>query len=365
MNAVVNPNSLMPPAARRQAEEANRIIAELNAKPGSVPAGTEVQTMPDNQRPGGNENNDRSRWVPASETQQTQHIAPPSSDQTVVVEQPAEDFRQKYSTLKGKYDAEMRSMREIMATQQQTMDKLIEQRQSHVAPTTPAKTEEQSNEEYLMSLGISAKEMEDYGELLPIVAKLARNMIRPTAAKLEAELNQTKAAAGTVATAQLKSAQESLFATMDAHFGARRQNWRATNEDEMFLEWLEQVDIFSGSSRRQSLSAAFQALDAARLIAIFEKFYQEDSVRRSTSGPAVDANTLIAPGVPRGGAAEAPGGAADKRIWSETEVRNFYTRVRKKTISPEEYKRFSADLATAAQEGRIRPDRTDHHQNRN
>lgn len=355
----MSPN--LPPAARRQVQAANALIAELNSKPGQVPAGTEVQVMPDQQQPGQNENGDR-RWVPASvQNQPPAPAAPqyqPAAPAPAATVAPDEStYEQRYRSLQGKYNSEMSTLREIMAAQQQTMDKLIEQRQSSVAP---APTAPQTPEDTLKALGATDKEIEDYGELLPIVARLANNMVRPTLEKLEAELAKTKAAAGTVATAQIKTGRDSMFATMDL----RLPPWRQINEDENFLAWLDQVDIMSGISRRNSLSAAFNALDTTRVLGIFERFVQEDSVRRSTFAPQVDPNTLIAPGVPRGGAAEAPGGANDRKIWTESEIKNFYTRVRKRQVSQEEYAKFSADIASATAEGRIRPDRRDHHENR-
>lgn len=351
------PQNNMPPAVRAQVAAANALMAQLNAKPGQVPAGTEVQVMPENLTPGANEINARTQWQPATPAAAAAPVAPAPSPELAAAPEP-EDFRQKYSTLQGKYNAEMKAMRDIMSAQQQTMDKLIENRQSTVAPAAPVAPP--SAEEYLKSLGVSDKEIEDYGELLPIMAKMAQNMFKPTAAKLEAELARTKQAAGTVANAQMKSARESLFAYMDARVPA----WRVINEHENFLAWLEQVDIFSGTSRRQSLASAFEALDSARVGGIFERFMQEDSASRSTSGPTIDPQTLIAPGVPRGGAAEAPGGATGKRILSESEIKDFYTRVRQKRVTPEQYQQFSAEIAAAVSEGRVRPDRRDHHENR-
>ena len=358
MTAQIAAESNMPPAARRQAEEANRLVRELNAKPGQVPAGTEVQTMPNDQRPGDNVTADRafSPQAPASTPPAAASPPPPPTVEQRTAPSQDAGYEQRYRTLQGKYDSEMRALREIVATQQSTMDKLIERGPSSVAP---APAVEQSPTEFLKSLGVSEKELEDYGELLPIVARMAQNMIKPTAAKLEAELTRVRAAAGTVANAQVKSARESLFATLDQ----RIPNWRLVNEDENFLAWLDQVDIFSGSTRRQGLTKAFENLDSARVVAIFEAYVREDSVSRSTSGPTVDRETLIAPGVPRGGAAEAPGGATGRRIWSESEIKDFYSRVRRKAVSTEEYARFSADIASAVSEGRVRPDRPDHHRN--
>ena len=356
--APLPPQNNLPPAIRRQVESANALIAELNAKPGQIPAGTEVQVMPGSERPGTDPTGQNQRWQPAPPSATAQpHAEQPASPPPPAPESAeVNPWEHRYRSLQGKYNAEITTLRGILESQQKTMDKLVEQRQSTVAaPPAP----EPTPEEYLRSLGITDKEMEDYGESLHIMAKLAQNMIRPTAAKLERELAKTKEAAGTVAKAQMETGQQALIAALASSV----PDYAQINEDENFLAWLDHVDIFSGSSRRQGLMAAFENLDTARVIGIFEKFKQEDSARRSTSGPTVNRETLIAPGVPRGGAAEAPGGAQGKRVLSESEIRDFYSRVRRKQVSPEQYQQFSAEIAAATAEGRIRPDRRDHHAN--
>lgn len=365
--APLPPQNNLPPAIRKQVADANALIAQLNAKPGEIPAGTEVQVMPGNETPGTMPTGQNTRWQPATpgpaqvpgvpdqpQAQPPRAAAPPPPAAAATELEP---WEARYRTLKGKYDAEISMTREILASQQATMDKLVQDRQSAVAPPPAAP---QDPAEFLRSLGVTDKELEDYGEVLPIMAKMAQNMIKPTAAKLERELAKTREAAGTVAKAQMKTGQDALLATLQA----RVPDWAAINEDQNFLAWLDQVDIFSGSSRREALMAAFQNLDTARVVAIFERFVQEDSARRSTAGPQLDPATLIAPGVPRGGAAEAPGGATGKRILSEGEIKDFYSRVRRKQVSAEQYAAFSAEIAAATAEGRIRPDRADHHGNR-
>lgn len=358
--APLPPQNNIPPAVRRQIADANKLIAELNAKPGEIPPGTEFQVMPGSETPGTMPTGHNDRWVPASPSASAQPInqppaaaappAPPAAAAEI------DQWEQRYRSLQGKYNSEISTLREVLTAQQQTMDKLVEQRQSAVATPPPPP---QSPEEFLRSLGVSDKEIEDYGESLHIMAKMAQNMIKPTAAKLERELAKTREAAGTVAKAQMQSGRESLFAAMDSRIPA----WRQINDDENFLAWLDTLDIFSGASRRASLMTAFENLDSARVIGIFERFMQEDSARRSASGPQVNRDTLIAPGVPRGGAAEAPGGAQGKRLLSEGEIKDFYSRVRRRQVSPEQYAAFSAEMAAATAEGRIRPDRRDHHTN--
>jgi len=362
--APLPPQNNLPPAIRKQVADANALIAELNAKPGQIPAGTEFQTMPGSETPGTMPTGQQTRWQPASPSATAQpqgHPDPQQPPPRAAAPPPAaateiEPWEARYRTLQGKYDAEVRMTREILASQQATMDKLIQDRQSAVAPPPAAP---QDPAEFLRSLGVTDKELEDYGEVLPIMARMAQNMIKPTAAKLERELAKTKEAAGTVAKAQMKTGQEALLAALQS----RVPDWAAINEDQNFLAWLDQLDLFSGASRRVALEAAFQNLDTARVVGIFEKFVQEDSVRRSTSGPTIDPQTLIAPGVPRGGAAEAPGGASGKRILSEGEIKDFYSRVRRKQVSAEQYAAFSAEIAAATIEGRIKPERRDHHAN--
>ena len=189
-NETPTQQSNLPPAIQRQVTEANNLIKQLNAKPGEIPAGTVVQEMPGNDVPGASPSaTAQPSTAPAAQP------APPNPADTVAPDSAA--WEQRYRTLQGKYDAETRATREILAAQQRTMDALISRDHSSVAPTPPAP--EQTNEEFLRELGVTPKEIEDYGELLPIVAKMARNMIKPTASKLEAELNKTRQAAGTVA----------------------------------------------------------------------------------------------------------------------------------------------------------------------
>lgn len=344
--------SNLPPAARRQVNEANRLIAELNAAPGQVPAGVEVQVMPGDQQPGSNQVEN----VP-------QHQAPPPAPELAQVQvqppqpQAADSFEHKYNVLQGKYNSETATMREVLRQQQVTLDKVME---TALRPQTPAvPVQELSPEEFLKSIGVTDKEIADYGELLPIVAKIARNMVRPTMEKLDAEIARVKQNVGAQQGQLVKSGQESLYSVLDS----RVRNWRVINESQEFLAWLDVVDIFSGLSRRNALTAAFNSLDTARVVGIFERFVQEDSVNRSASGPMVNLETLIAPGSPRAGAAEAPGDAKGRKIWSEGEIRDFYSRVRRKAISAEEYKTLSVEIAAAAAEGRVKPDRPDHHRN--
>jgi hypothetical protein len=212
----------------------------------------------------------------------------------------------------------------------------------------------------MRSLGATDKDIEDYGELLPVVARLAQNMFQPSLRKLEAQLAQLQQQTQGTAAQLVKSRQETLEEDLDRAVA----NWRVINESPEFLDWLDQFDIFSGTTRRVALAGAYKALDSHRVVGIFQAYIQEyPAALAASAGPAVDAETLLQP-APRGGQGPAaPEGASSKRTISESEIRDFYTRVRKKQVSAEEYARFSEELAVATREGRVRPDRANIHLN--
>lgn len=341
-HAPSQPN-LLPPAMRKQVDDANKLVAELKGKSAApaAPAAAAAQPAPS-----------------AAAVAATPPAAAPA--------QPAEQdlaaqlalANQRYNSLKGKFDQEIVATRALNQQQSDLITKLLERETA--APAAAAPAAPQKPEDILKALGATDKEIEDYGELLPIVVRLAQNMTKPTVEKLEAELTRLKAAAGTTSQALVDTRRAEIQHALDAAV----PNWRVINESEEFLDWLNIVDIFSGVTRRVALTSAYNALDSARVTGIFKAYVQEDARRGAASGgPQVDAESLLAPGTPRGGPAAAPEGAGSKKIWSEEEIRNFYTRVRKKQVSPEEYSRVAQEIAAAVAEGRVRPDRVDHHQN--
>jgi hypothetical protein len=211
---------------------------------------------------------------------------------------------------------------------------------------------------------VTDQEKASFGEdLIDVVGRRAQEAVLPAVQQmLQRELQPLKQMVGQTAQAQAFSQQQGVYAALNQHV----PDWRVQNDSVQFLAWLEQQDVFSGLSRRNALTAAFNSNDAPRVVGIFEAFRREDASTGSTSAPrqpAVAAETLIAPGQPRGGSTEAAPGSSRGKIWSEGEIREFYDRVRRKRVTPEEYKQTSAEIALAAQNGWIKPDRMDSHLN--
>lgn len=348
--------NLVPPSVRKQADEANKLVEGLKnrQKPEFVPASA---TIAKPTAPGVVEH----APPPAAAGPSAESVAAAAAQPVDSAEERARKAEQRYSSLRGKYDQEVGLTRDLNRQQAELIAQLMKDREERSPPPAAAAAPtNQTPEEILKSLGATDKDIEDYGELLPIVAKIAQNMFKPTLAKLESELTQLKAASGTVSKELVKSKQEAVFKSLDLAV----PNWRFINSDDEFLDWLQHVDIFSGVTRRVALTSAFNALDAHRVAGIFQAYVQEDPARGAASGgPPVDAETLLAPGTPRGGPRSAPEGAGGKKIWSEKEIGDFYTRVRKKQVSSEEYNRTAQEIAVAVSEGRVRPTSPNRHIN--
>ncbi|HYW83966.1 MAG TPA: hypothetical protein VFB30_11955 [Spirochaetia bacterium] len=264
-------------------------------------------------------------------------------------------MRAAYATLQGKYNSEIAGLRAVTTQQTELLNQLVKERTPAAAPVAP-----KTPEEVMKALGATDKEIEDFGTLLPVVARIAENMFKPTLAKLEGEIAHLRQSQNVTQNTLVKSRQDSLEDMLDTDI----PNWRVINESQEFLDWLDTYDIMAGTTRRVALSSAYKALDAVRVSGIFQAYVREYPAALSASdGPAVDTETLIQPAPAGGQPPAAPGGGASKRIIPESEIRDFYTRVRKKQVSPEEYARFSAEIAAATAEGRVKPDRVDHHGN--
>lgn len=132
-------------------------------------------------------------------------------------------------------------------------------------------------------------------------------------------------------------ATERIYTTLNREV----PGWEKINESEPFLRWLAAPNEISGTTRHAGLADAFNRGDAARVVEIFKTYEREQ--------------TALFEGRPRAAAAA----NSSRKVWTEREIKDFYERARRKQVKPDEYQRVSAELAAAAREGRIRPDRID------
>ncbi len=340
--------SNIPQAARKQIKEANRLIAELNAKPGETPNLTAAS------RPG------FERAAPSATAQPSTAPAEPGPESKPVppAEDPVKALEHKYSVLAGKYNAE--TARLMGRAEQLAADNavlLARLQQQPAAPAAPARAEDRFD-----LSAVSAKEREEYGEeLVTLMARIAKANSSAEVERLSRELASMKSAVQQTSQIGAETRMEKVWTQLDAKI----PNWRMINNSQQFVDWLQNIDIMSGKPRQAGLTEAFEAGDGPRVVGIFSRFVQEDSSSRPTeleAAPAahVDRSTLVAPSAGRGGSQEAPNGSSG-RIWSEQEINDFYSRVQRGRISAEEKKATEAEIMAAVTAGRVQPTRDERH----
>ena len=270
------------------------------------------------------------------------------------------DWKQKYHVLQGKYDAEVprlsSDLRDANRRIETLEDRISDLASKKETPEEPARSD------------FTPEEIADYGEdLLDVIGRKARQIVQseyePKIDELETTVTTLKSQLGETGQRVGKFEQNEVFAQLDASV----ENWRKTNVDPKFHEWLDQVDPFSGETRKVLLLRAFDRKNAHQVRAFFERYNEENAAVSPTptepspsgqggteSGSTLDLGNYVAPGTPKGGAGTA-GAPKDKRRWTSAEIGRFYSDVQKGRYKsrPEDKLRIEADIVAATREGRV------------
>jgi hypothetical protein len=268
---------------------------------------------------------------------------------------PAEDPR--YRVLQGKYNTETRELRgqvqELIAMNRQLLA-AVQARPAAAPPTPPTP---RTTRERAIAAGFTEKEIDEFGEdLVNMMLRTAENIAGPQVAQLRQENARLASTVQTTVQHVTRSAADRFWDDL----ADMVPEWAEINASQEWLDWLQQPDVFSGRTRNDGLQSAFAEHNARRVAGIFEAFKAEDARARSTApGSHVDPATLIAPGQPAGTPAPAGNDAAATRIWTEEEVRQFYSAVRRGHIKGERKAQMEAEINEALRSGRIRPEHND------
>ena len=376
--------SALPKAVRKQVEEANKLADQYykslqgqQGDPNQPPAGDPpAGDPPAGDPPAGEPLAGDPPPNPPAASGEPSAGDPPAPPANPPATPPKEGWEQRYKVLQGKYNAEVprlqtkvrdqdeaiRQLREQLTATQNLLASLNAQRETApVQPpqgTPPAPTKLVKDEE-VREFGADLIDVmrrvvrEEASQLVP--AEIDRR-VAPVARRVD----QVAQAATTVAQRIAQSDQQSVLSMLDAHV----PNWRELNEDQGFLDWLDQVDPFSGYKRGALLNQAYKAHDGPRVVAFFSGYLKEHAAvtpPKPSAAPAPAAQpqktleTFVAPGTPKTGAASTQDGSG-KRVWSRAEIGKFYADVQagRYRTRPEEQKKLEADIFAAQREGRIR-----------
>ncbi len=328
-------NNFVPDSVRRQAERSEQLQRDLRAQADATTVGKPPE--------GGTE----VQLEPGQPTQVVEPKSEPVVDDAI--------WKQRHDTLQGKYNAEVpalnRQVREL-SSQVQSLNTILANLQSQPKPEpTPAPAARKQVE-------VPKEDTEAFGsELIDAARRWARAEV---SGELEELRTQVASVQQNAQRAQSSVAQQNVERVLDQQV----PNWRTVNNEPEFLDWLRQVDPFSGQVRHDMLGVAYRNGDAARTAAFFNAFIAEHTVtgqpqRQPAHTPDAGAGrptleSMAAPGRATGQGSN--GAPREARLWSPPEITAFYRDVNRGAYAGREAEklRLERDIIAATTEGRVR-----------
>jgi|SRR5262245_6237337 len=367
--------SALPKAVRAQVERSNQIATEYykslnqpdpNAPPAADPNAPPAAPAASAEPPA---------TPPAADPAAPPAAAPPAA--TAAAAPPADGWEQKYKVLQGKYNAEVprlqtqvresveniRNLQQQLTATQNLLASLSAQRET--APAQPSQATPPAPTKL-----VKDEEVREFGpDLIDVMRRVVREEhatllpeIDRRVAPVAQQVGQVAQAAQQIGARVAQSDQQSVLALL----ASAVPNWQELNEDAGFLEWLDQVDPFSGHQRGAMLKQAYKAHDGSRVVAFFTGYLKEHAAVTPPAAPAPAAaappaapqrklEQFVAPGTPKTGAASTQDGSG-KRVWSRAEIGQFYADCQAGRFkgTAEQRKQIEADIFAAQREGRIR-----------
>jgi hypothetical protein len=334
----VNPAHLtpIPPAIRRQAEQAERLQRESLGLPEVDPGATAPQTPPQ---------------APPAANPPPQAPPAPQTPQT-----PPGDADERVRTAEGRLAVE-REKRQNLEGQISSLQRMVsELQQASRAPAPVASTQQSNNRR------VTPEQEADYGDdLNKYIDARAEDIADAKTAALKDEIASLKGQLGQVGTRVAARDTEDLFSELHR----RVPGWVEQNSDENFINWLQQAEPFSRMKRHDLLTRAFDSNDVERVILFFQGYRAEAAATGNASTPPAPATTVpgangrvpletfAAPGRAAPAQASAPPG--QKPVYTRAGIAQFYTdkaagRWRGREAQAAD---IEADIFRAGPEGRV------------
>lgn len=210
---------------------------------------------------------------------------------------------------------------------------------------------------------LTQQDVDTYGnDLLDVAQRAALQAVAPKLTALEQQNVQLQ-----------RQLRKQTIQSIETVLDAAIPNWPQINLSARFKAWLRLRDVYSGRVRNELLNEAHRAADAARVLTFFKGFLAEEEATGSTEftqdqsqpspslatppAPALELQTLAAPGHARPPQGSTPNAPADGPIWiTRGQISAFYTNVRKGVYvgREQDYLNDQAIIFDCQKNGRIR-----------
>jgi hypothetical protein len=327
----------LPKAVQKAVDEADALVAHISGDK------TEEGQQP-NPPPETEPQNSQSDPEPPAENYEQ-----PVS-QEIQAEKPAvseETWERKYLTLKGMYDAEVPRLHADMREMKAQMQQLVAEK-----ATAEAKLASQP-EEPVSSL-ITEQDKEAFGpDLIDLINRAVKSETKSferREAQLLNEIEQLRGQLGSVSERQVVSDKDRFL------MGLSQQvpDWELLNVNAGFLNWLQEVDPVYGLPKQTALTNAYEALDVARVAAIFNAYKQlVVPPAKPANKPNPELQRQVAPTRSRSSTPTATD-MQNQRIFTQQEIEQFYNDWRRGYFEDEEAVRMEKEINAAVAQGRVR-----------
>ncbi len=269
---------------------------------------------------------------------------------------PSEDWKQKYETLQGKYNAEVPQLHMTIATLKNRIQELEARKPAPADPAKEAaakepapapKPEEQPVEDKIVSAF-----KEEYPDIYEAVVKLMGSKPKaeekPKEEKAKEEKPKEEKPPEPAGQAH-SPASPTPRATFDYYLNRDVPDWKQVNVDLEFIKFLNAPDpAFPGRTKLESIQMAYDAADSTTVIGHFLDFKK---LRESAPAPSQEKELSpeekqLAP--PKGG--RTPGSPEPAPVVTPQRLTKFYEEARKGLWGPidgEKFKKEEARLLTA------------------
>lgn len=257
----------------------------------------------------------------------------------------ADDFKQKYMTLRGKYDSEVPRLNAQVKELAQKLEALEAQKAEQAAELTKAKEK--------VSF-VTDADREEFGEeLIDVQRRVAREVAMEYQEQLEAQ-------------ARVIEELKTRLAKTDGQIGqmgfAQRLNqlvpdFSQVDNDARWIQWLDEYDPIVRGPRRAVAKAAFDAGDA-EAVAHYVRLFKEsiaDTPEPAASTRQAELERQVAPNR-SATSARAQGTGKAAKLYSPREVDAAWNKIRVLNTrgQVDEAAKLEAELTAAYLEGRVR-----------
>jgi len=279
---------------------------------------------------------------PAQKQEGKPDTAPAQPKDTEPKKPDTPDYKDRYQTLKGKYDAEVPRLQSEVRNLQEQMLTLRQENES-LKKAEPEKTKDPPQEDSLNydELDAYGPEFRKLGETLTAVVK--RNE------QLEAEIQKLNGSVESVQQASVKDAYEKFLDKVRSEVSGMGGNFDTLNTDPAFLAWLHQVPPGSQYQRMALLNDAERRHDVVQCRAIFKEYIDTQPKDQGKKDPPP--NVQPPPSPDPGNPGDQPSG----KQWTRKDIKQFYAdkAAGKYAGREDEAKTIEQDIFAASGQGRV------------